>query len=87
MAPEMVWVVSFAVSENGEFLDYDVNEFDLARCSNNVAGQLRELAGKGVFDNIEEAEDWGRAQMHRCGCHGHTGAGRCQCPKSKGVNS
>ena len=82
MPPEIVWVVSFAVDEEGQFLDYAVEEFNLTQCTSTVAGHLRELMGKGVFDNFEAAEHWAKKQTQGSCCHNKNGA--CLCSKSNG---
>jgi hypothetical protein len=82
LAPEIVWVVSFAVDEEGEFLDYAVDEFDLTQCSSTVAGQLQGLMDKGVFGNMEDAERWAKQQTHKSCCHKQTGDRKCPCSKN-----
>jgi hypothetical protein len=85
MPAKIVWVVSFAVDEEGQFLDYAVDEFDLTQCSSTVAGHLQELMGQGVFGDLEDAERWAKEQTQETSCcHKQTGARTCPCSKSKG---
>jgi len=83
MPSEIVWIVSFAVDEAGQFLDYAVHEFDLAQCSSTVAKDLQGMMGKGVFCSAEDAERWVKEQTHGAACcHKQTGDRKCPCSKS-----
>ncbi len=71
---EIVWMVSFKIEENGDFSDYMVDKVDLANYRNHTAERLRAKMGKGIFHNVEEAEEWAKTQMARCNCE-------CKCGK------
>jgi hypothetical protein len=86
---ELVWVVSFAIDEDGQYADYAIDIYDLYTLSEKAAMHLREQMGKGVFLNAEEAEDWARLQVQPRNCGGckqgredsESGKGCC-CPRS-----
>lgn len=72
----VVWIVSFNVDENGRFLDYAVDTFDIEahpRANSKLSG----LMGKGVFTNYEEAEEWAKKQLAGCNKECCRGCGGC----------
>lgn len=65
---EMVWIVSFAVSEGGVQENFFIEEKNLAGYRRDIADSLREMVGKGLFYSKEEAENWAQTQINRPCC-------------------
>lgn len=72
---DRVWMVSFEISEDGKLQNYHVEEKDLADYRQDVAASLREMFGKGLFNNKEEAVAWADNQLAEVNksCCGKTG--------------
>lgn len=72
---DVVWIVSFQINEKGQFLDYEIDQFDLGEHPGSVS-KLTPLIGKGVFTSAEEARKWaekqfsGQSGCSGCGCGG-----------------
>ncbi|SEP39854.1 MULTISPECIES: hypothetical protein [Propionispora] len=68
--PEIVWIVSFGIGEDGGFINYLVEQADLSEYPKQTADTLRNKIGEGVFYSSQEAETWGEEQMQgrECGC-------------------
>lgn len=72
----VVWIVSFSVAENGQFLDYAVDSFDL-QAHPRAHSKLSGLMGKGVFTDYQEAEEWAKKQLAGCSQCGRGCGGGC----------
>ena len=65
---EIVWMVSFAVNEDGVQETFFIEEKNLAGYRPDIADNLRELLGKGLFYSKEEAENWAQTQISKPCC-------------------
>lgn len=68
LADEMVWIVSFAVDDDGTQESYLIEEKNLAGYRRDIADNLRDMLGKGLFYSKEEATKWAEAQVSRPCC-------------------